>query len=717
MRKKANLSKSREYRPILTELLPFEVPPGFNSGGFFDFVKKLNLRVYTVQTGPSKTKTYIEWTANDDAHDKAVSFALQGIDDLNNVETFDIPSDGNPIGQRRTIKKRRLKMKEFASRNKSFSFDIGHKDTSFRRLSVPHPTNQFLASKFYSTYTPEILYYSSVSPFSIRRPKALSQISYFNDSTHMKRTASSQHFREESHKEYKHLGSYFRYHRYSNVYRFYESRIYHNAEKKFDKLLRLDISRCFDSIYTHSLSWAIFSKEVEKEALTRKGVSTGNTFAAQFDKLMQNMNDGETNGIIIGPEISRIFAELILQRVDRQVEAELRVGASGSEIFHKRDYEAFRYVDDYFLFYNSEAVAKDFCDSLEYYLRDAKLSLSLEKQHRIDKPIITNETIAKNRIRSLLSEVLKPERKEFERDAGASIAYPQINIKANKLIVEFKTAIKSSDTTYAALLNFTLSNMEGRTASWLRWHKRALSEFKENQIDNHPLNEAELGRNLCNLIEFGFFIFATTPKVNFSVRLTRLICLIVDEIHEIMHSFDVKETVLKTISDNLFWCLRKYSGSENRKIETLYLILANMKLGRYYRYSEDQLCEFLGARKDAGKVTFSGLDMFTADVCLLYIRRQARYSGIRAGLVEAIAERFSRRQHDFQKDAELSILFLDIATCPYLDASEKERLSLAAGRSKDLMRDIGQCHPYWFIDWDGFDLSLELDKKRAREVY
>lgn len=717
MRKKVNLSKSREYRPILTELLPFEVPPGFNSGGFFDFVKKLDLKVKTTHLGQSKTKTFIEWTADNDAHDKAVSFVLQGIDDLNNVESFQTISDGSPFGAPKAVRKRRLKMKDFASRNMSFSFDIGHKETSFRRLSVPHPTNQFLAAKFYSSYAPEILYYSSVSPFSIRRPKALSQVSYFNDSTHIKRLASSQHFREESHKEYKHLGSFFRYHRYSNIYRFYESRIYHNAEKKFDKLLRLDISRCFDSIYTHSISWAIFSKEVEKEALTRKGVTTGNTFAAQFDKLMQNMNNGETNGIIIGPEISRIFAELILQRVDRQVEADLRSGAPGSEIFNRRDYEAFRYVDDYFLFYNSEAVSKKFCDSLEYFLRDAKLSLSHEKQHKIDKPIITNETIAKNRIRSLLSEVLKPERREFERDAGAPIAYPQINIGANKLIVEFKTAIKASDTTYAALLNFTLSNIEWRTASWLRSHKRALLEFKQNQIENHPLNEADLGRNLCNLIEFSFFIFATTPKVNFSVRLTRLLCLIVDEIHEILHSFDIKETVLKTISDNLSWCLRKYSGSENRRIETLYLILANMKLGRYYRYSEDQLCEFLGAHKDAGKVIFSNLDMFTADVCLLYIRRQDRYSGIRAGLVRAIAERFSRRRHDFQKDAELSILFLDMATCPYLDAGEKELLSEASGRSKDLMRDIGQCHPYWFIDWEGFDLSLELDKKRAREVY
>lgn len=723
MRKKVNLSKSRSYRPILTDLLPFEVPPGFNPGGFFDFLQKTKPRLVT--TKGYKEKTYIEWSSKDSQYDLAMAFVLQGIDDLNQVKKFEVNIDGGITTNGRFIRgtnfseRRRLKIKEYASRNRAFSFDITHKETSFRRLSVPHPVNQFLASEFYASYAPEILYYSSISPFSIRKPDAIAQLSYFNDLVHKKRMANGVHFREESHKEYDHLGSFFRYHRYSNVYRFYESRLYHNAEKKFDKLLKLDISRCFDSIYSHSISWAIFSKEIEKDAMTRKDTTTARTFAARFDKLMQNMNDGETNGILIGPEISRIFAELILQRVDSDVEAQLRSGTNGRNAFHRKDYEAYRYVDDYFLFHNSESTAKIFCDALEARLREVKLSLSREKQHTIEKPIITNETIAKNKIKKILHKHLKPEQKEYDSPTGESILYPELKISANNLIVEFKTAIKSTDTTYAALLNFTLSNLEWRTASWLRSYKRALIAFKEASVADAPLNEAELSKNLQNLIEFSFFIFATEPRVNFSVRLTRLICMIVDEIHEIATGFDTKEGVLKSISDNLSWCLKKYSGSDTRRIETLYLLLANMKLGRYYRYNQEQLCHFLGAEMDtaSGSVTFSDLDMFTADVCLLYIRRQSRYSDVRKGLVEALAERFRERQHDFQKDAELLIMFLDLATCPHLSPAEKETLSKAANKQPTFMRDLGRCHTHWFIDWAGFDLTLELDKKRAREVY
>ena len=67
---------------------------------------------------------------------------------------------------------------------------------------------------------------------------------------------------------------------------------------------------------------------------------------------MQQINYNETNGIIIGPEFSRIFAELILQSVDRIVEQKL---VSKHNLKHKVDYEIFRYVDDYFIFFNEDS--------------------------------------------------------------------------------------------------------------------------------------------------------------------------------------------------------------------------------------------------------------------------------------------------------------------------------------------------------------------------
>ena len=61
-----------------------------------------------------------------------------------------------------------------------------------------------------------------------------------------------------------------------------------------------------------------------------------------FDMLMQRLNYNETNGIIIGPEISRIFAEIIFQDIDSKVIRSLR---SKGFKFNK-DYVIKRYVDD-----------------------------------------------------------------------------------------------------------------------------------------------------------------------------------------------------------------------------------------------------------------------------------------------------------------------------------------------------------------------------------
>lgn len=68
---------------------------------------------------------------------------------------------------------------------------------------------------------------------------------------------------------------------------------------------------------------------------------------------MQHANYKETNGIIVGPEISRIFAEIILQAVDLAILRQLK------ELYGYslgRDYEIRRYVDDSYVYANSQEV-------------------------------------------------------------------------------------------------------------------------------------------------------------------------------------------------------------------------------------------------------------------------------------------------------------------------------------------------------------------------
>jgi hypothetical protein len=117
------------------------------------------------------------------------------------------------------------------------------------------------------------------------------------------------------------------------------------------------------------------NKNIVKESIAKS--NTNNTFSDIFDKFMQNLNYQETNGIVIGPEFSRIFAEIILQKIDDNVYNELRK----SNIYHKKDYEIFRYVDDIFVFYNDENVKNEIFANYKLNMKDYGLSTLIHTNH------------------------------------------------------------------------------------------------------------------------------------------------------------------------------------------------------------------------------------------------------------------------------------------------------------------------------------------------
>lgn len=91
----------------------------------------------------------------------------------------------------------------------------------------------------------------------------------------------------------------------------------HRAKKSFieatsDWLVKTDITRFYPSIYTHSLTWAAYGKEKVKSKLkTYEG-----SLADRIDILVRACNRNQTIGIPVGPETSRIIAEVISSRID-----------------------------------------------------------------------------------------------------------------------------------------------------------------------------------------------------------------------------------------------------------------------------------------------------------------------------------------------------------------------------------------------------------------
>lgn len=88
-------------------------------------------------------------------------------------------------------------------------------------------------------------------------------------------------------------------------------------EASADWLVKTDITRFYPSIYTHSIPWGAYGKERVKSSLS----SYKGSVADRFDALVRACNRNQTVGIPIGPETSRILAEVISSRIDSEFQA------------------------------------------------------------------------------------------------------------------------------------------------------------------------------------------------------------------------------------------------------------------------------------------------------------------------------------------------------------------------------------------------------------
>ncbi len=94
----------------------------------------------------------------------------------------------------------------------------------------------------------------------------------------------------------------------------------HRLKKAFieasaDWIVKTDITRFYPSIYTHSIAWAAYGKENVKSDIKKFDGS----LADRLDVLVRACNRNQTAGIPIGPETSRIIAEIISSRIRSRI--------------------------------------------------------------------------------------------------------------------------------------------------------------------------------------------------------------------------------------------------------------------------------------------------------------------------------------------------------------------------------------------------------------
>ena len=151
-------------------------------------------------------------------------------------------------------------------------------------------------------------------------------------------------------------------------------RAFHRRSTRY--VLCTDIAQFYPTIYTHTIPWALHTKATCKENLTTRP-KRSSLLGDKIDKALMAINEGQTNGIPIGPDASLVAAEVLLAAVDSDLIARCP-GVSG-----------YRYIDDYELSFSSLNAAEDTLGELQNILASYELQLNPRKTqiHELPRPL------------------------------------------------------------------------------------------------------------------------------------------------------------------------------------------------------------------------------------------------------------------------------------------------------------------------------------------
>ena len=134
---------------------------------------------------------------------------------------------------------------------------------------------------------------------------------------------------------------------------------------EFSHVLQTDVTDCYGSLYTHSISWAVHGLE---EAKRRK--KDRSLLGNRIDSHIQAGRYGQTNGISQGSVLMDFVAEMVLGYVDKQI---------NSTLSEPTDFRILRYRDDYRIFANNDDRAEEILKTISDKLRLVGMRLGVSK--------------------------------------------------------------------------------------------------------------------------------------------------------------------------------------------------------------------------------------------------------------------------------------------------------------------------------------------------
>lgn len=432
---------------------------------------------------------------------------------------------------------------------------------------------------------------------------------------------------------------------------------------------------------------------------------------------MQGTNHGETAGIIIGPESSRIFAEIILQRIDLDILK--KATQSGYE--DGVHYTIRRYVDDYFVYSNSEHVREDLKALISECLFEYKLATNSSKTTDNTRPFITGPSISRHSISVEITSFFDKCRESEEYiDAHGAIArrlkirsIGNVGALTNQTIASLKRSIGEHGS-YDACANYFFGTV-----------KKLLARLK-----NRPMvaEKGSLGDSLyfffSALVDIFFFYYSMTPRMRQTYVISEIILIIIELMDAT--SMDFRDSLIrKIVHESRLIIVQDIVDRTSSKIEVMNLLIVLKELGDKYLLDQEAIFHIFGIQlKDKAYFFSEDFDYFQTVQLISYVGNILEYAPLIRSVFSHCLEKFN--DVDWTHYAEYVFMFFDLLTCPYVLPDERILLAKTVlryksnnnlnARAEKLITDIGQ--KPWFFGWsEQANISMVLKKKELRTPY
>lgn len=391
---------------------------------------------------------------------------------------------------------------------KPLKYRILKGNDTMREMSVIQPFSALNLYIFIECYQKEILsYFEKHHEYSIRYHKKNTDLYYKSKSGKV-----TQYFQDQSSRVgrgvIQQAANYFKIAPFESINSFADSRIWRMCNFKYKYYAKLDYKACFDSIYTHAFTWII-----ERNVVDAKAASNSHLFVT-IDRILQNINGRSSNGIVVGPEFSRMMAEILLQHID----SEICLSLEKDGICYNVDYVAFRYVDDIFLFANQSQILDQILAKYKTIGERYLLRLNELKLVKGTTPCLPKEWLGKTRqlsdiIGNFFFQGKKIDYEKLPEEERFLVKTDYISV--DKIKDEIAVLVKQHSDDARTIVSFLLSTL--------------LNNISKKKNGYSLFGKQQLGKALL-LLDMALYIYAFYPSFDQTRKIISIIAYMNSEV-------------------------------------------------------------------------------------------------------------------------------------------------------------------------------------------